>query len=82
MKRAKQQAARSDNRSTAKIEGAGWTIIQRRASYAPRFVALKQRIEEDHSVTKLYESSLTLAGLAKNVERREREESRPTRPEA
>lgn len=75
MKRAKQQAARSDNRSTGKIEGAGWTITRRRPDDF-LFVGKKERIEEDQSITKLYESSLTLAGLAKNVERREREESR------
>ena len=59
------------------IAAAGWIIIQRKASYAPRFVAVRRFTErEDDSTTTLYESDYTVEGLAALVARREREEGR------
>ena len=77
MRKSRNRGKQSDTRSTATIADAGWTIIRRREDGNVRYVARKQKTErEDETVTKKYESSYTLEGLAKNVERREREERR------
>lgn len=64
-----------DARAQARIEGAGWTVIDT----GHHVVAKKRIIEENHSETFLFESSFTLEALAKNVKRREREESTSNR---
>ena len=64
---------RSDARARATIVAAGWEAQLTHE----RWVAKKIIHElEDHSTTTLYESDLTLAGLAAAVERREKEEQR------
>ena len=73
MRRKNNQARRSDQRSMAVLEAAGWDLTRVRAEDHGRFVARKRVIEEDHSITLKYESSLTLDTLALNVKRRERE---------
>jgi hypothetical protein len=65
---------RSDARATATIAGAGWTLTRIRENGEGRFVARKRITEADDSETKRFESSYTLERLAKQVERREREE--------
>lgn len=69
-----------DAKAKAKIEAMGWTII----STKPRFVAEKKVFEEkDDSTTRRFESFGTLEGLARTVQRREREEAdRPKAVEA
>lgn len=62
-------ARRSDTRSTATIEGAGWNL----ARVGRRYVASKRVIEDDHSITMRYESDYTLDDLARRVVRREKE---------
>jgi hypothetical protein len=74
--------ARADKRALAVIEGAGWTLTGVREGGVGRFVATKNRIEEDHSITKMYESSYTLVAVCSQVERREREESNTRRETA
>lgn len=64
-----------DARATAQIVAAGWDV----ATHGPRFVASKRVIEDDHSITRKFESTYTLEGLARNVKRREREESNENR---
>jgi hypothetical protein len=66
-------AKRSDAKAEAAIAEAGWELTRIRAEDHGRFVARQRRIEDDHSVTMRFESSLTLEGLAKNVTRRENE---------
>jgi hypothetical protein len=73
MARKQQQAKRSDAKAEATIAAAGWDLTRIRAEDHGRFVARQRVIEEDHSVTLRFESSLTLDGLAKNVTRRQRE---------
>jgi hypothetical protein len=69
----RKQGKRSDTKSEATIAAAGWDLTRIRAEDHGRFVARQRVIEEDHSVTLRFESSLTLDGLAKNVTRRQRE---------
>ena len=64
---------RSDAKCQAILDEAGWDLTRIRAEDHGRFVARKRIIEDDHSVTLRFESSLTLEGLAMNVNRRERE---------
>ena len=64
-----------DARATAQVEAAGWAV----GKSGPRFIASKRVIEDDHSITRKFESTYTLEGLARNVKRREREESNDNR---
>ena len=74
---AKARAEQAVAQAHKTIADAGWTIIQHRAGYAPRFVAARRIHErEDESTTTLYESDYTIEGLAATVTRREREEGR------
>ena len=73
MARQRNQARRADEKAEATIAAAGWDLTRIRAEDHVRFVARQRVIEDDHSITLRYESSLTLDGLAKNVTRRERE---------
>ena len=67
--------ARADANATRSVTDAGWEIIRVRENGDGRFVAQKKVYErEDESVTKLFESDYTLEGLARAVQRREREE--------
>jgi hypothetical protein len=69
----KKTGKRSDTKATSTIGAAGW-ILSRTDT---RFVAKKIVHEhEDDSTTIRFESDYTLEGLARSVERREREESR------
>lgn len=70
-----QGGQRSDARAMSQIGDSGWDLIRIREPEHGfgRFVARKRIIEDDHSVTLRFESSLTLGGLARNVQRRERE---------
>lgn len=69
----RRQAQRSDAKAEATIAAAGWDLTRVRAVDHGRFVARQRVIEDDHSITLRFESSFTLDGLAKNVQRRERE---------
>jgi hypothetical protein len=73
VRRKKQQGRRSDYRDLVEIGASGWDLTRIRAEGHGRFVARKRVIEEDHSITLKYESSLTLSSLAMSVRRRERE---------
>ena len=70
-KRQREQGRRSDAKATKAIEAAGWTLSER--SVRGRYVATKRVIEDDHTITRKFESSYTLDGLRINVTRRERE---------
>ena len=71
----KKTGARSDAKALSTIEGAGWGLLTARVDGVGRYVAEKRIHEnEDESTTRLFESSYTLEALAKQVERREREE--------
>ena len=51
------------------VEGAGWTITDT----GRRLVASQRVIEDDHSITKKFESAYDIESLAVTVGRRERE---------
>ena len=72
---------KSDARATSAIEAAGWILTRLRCEGQPYSVAKKEFREADGSRTTMYESSRTLEGLAKIVERREREEGHIRREE-
>jgi hypothetical protein len=64
---------RSDAKALGVIAAAGWKLVHETG----RYVAAKTIHEkEDESTTHLYESAFTLEALAKQVQRREAEESR------
>lgn len=65
---------RSDERALKTIEAAGWKLTGVREGGVGRFVATRDVREEDDSTTRLFESTYTLEGLAKQVDRRMREE--------
>ena len=68
---------RSDAKALAAIAAAGWGLASAPVEGWGRYSAVKTIHEhEDDSTTHLYESSLTLEGLAKQVKRREAEEAR------
>ena len=61
-------------RALTAMEQAGWSLIRQRADGQGLFVARKTIREEDDTVTHLFESTYTLEDLAKQVDRRQREE--------
>jgi hypothetical protein len=65
----KDRVAQALRRATRTIEDAGWTVTDT----GRRLVASKAVIEDDHSVTKKYESAFGVEALAVVVSRRERE---------
>lgn len=73
MKRRRPRVNRSDERAMEVIAEAGFDLTRIRAEDHGRFVARQRVIEDDHSITWRWESSYTLEGLAKNVQRRVRE---------
>ena len=73
MKRKPNMAKRSDAKAEAALAAAGWDLTRIRAENHGRFVARQRVIEDDHSITLRFESTYTLEGLAKNVQRRVRE---------
>ena len=68
------RAERADARAVRTIEENGWALIAVREGGIGRFVAEKTIREDDDSVTRMFESTYTLDGLAKQVTRRMREE--------
>ncbi len=68
------RARQATQRAASAIGTAGWNIIRIREDGQGLFVARKTIREEDDSVTFMFESTYTLEGLAKQVERRQREE--------
>ena len=67
---------RSDLKAAAAIWAAGWKIILSPERSTGRYVAEKREYEDDgESVTRKFESDYTLSGLARIVQRREREEA-------
>jgi hypothetical protein len=70
----RRRTARADQKALATLAAAGWRLIGKRPEHE-RWVAEKDINElDDDSTTRMFESSLTLEALAKQVERREREE--------
>lgn len=67
-----QQALRRARRS---IEDAGWSITDT----GRRLVARKDVIEDDHTITKKFESAYGVEALAVTVQRRERESAAANR---
>jgi len=68
------RAEQAQRRAASAIGMAGWNIIRVREGGVGLFVARKTIREEDDSATHLFESTYTLEGLAKQVDRRQREE--------
>lgn len=72
------RGSRSDTKCMATIAAAGWKIIRLRGVEDSTLTVARKatREVEDDSVTFMYESTYTLEALAKQVQRREREEAR------